>query len=223
MYKNLFASLALSILLVGCAKESTVYSVSIDSPERETELYRASISVIEGRVRAAAAHLELEDIVEDVDIDRRKNTITLTIENGTEELEEKVQGGLTSPFSFEFYVQADTDIPVEEADIIVGETQGFNKTSLSTEHVDWVFVDKDGAAIIEFTEEGKAAKKQVFSELEGEFIGIFVRGKPTYKFLVEEKDIQEDTLLVKTSNAQLSQVFANDVNVGLHVSFTPVQ
>ena len=64
--------------------------------------------------------------------------------------------------------------------------------------------------------------KDLFAESEGKNIGIFIRNQLVSKLLVDTDELIDDIIITDIPTVQLANVFADDVNVGLHVTFTPI-
>ena len=214
------------LLLTACSSTTVTYDLSFNTEAKDTknELILASMRMIERRVSSLDEEYGFENSLKDVDVKRTKENVQLIVKLNEEEVAEELTIRLISPFSIEFM----ENVPMEEADIVVAETQGFKNIALSQEHVTWLTATKnekndEGIVSIEFTPEGIELKRELFKERPGGFIGIFVRKQPVYKLLVEGDDMDNENLLMKIPAVELGRVFADDVNVGLHVSFSPVE
>lgn len=152
--------------------------------------------------------------------------VTVTLSGSNMTVLDTLTERITEPLTIRFM----KEVPLEEADIIIADTEGYKETMLTEDHIVWLThrthpVLKNGEVIIEFSEKGKELRKQIFEENKGNNIGVFVKGRPIYKLLVDENDEEDtDTVVLRNiPNPEMAQIFADDMNVGLHVTFSPVQ
>lgn len=225
MRSHLILGLSAVILLAGCGDKGTVaYSVALKESgvERADDLFAATMRVVERRIEAVAAQQNIKDPLEDIAIERNGTEATITLKLSNTGINEMLRDDLTQSFTFRFM----KEVPLEEAEVVVAETEGFSALPLTEEHLAWVDAKGEGqdpgSAVLHFTAEGQELEQQIFSEHTNENIGIFVRGMPVYKFLVEEADLNQPTLSMNIPNAELAQVFADDMNVSLHTTIAPL-
>ena len=213
-------TLAISaLLLTACGTSSVSYDLNLNlkSPDYEENVLDAAKLIVERHIKAAEASIGVEETINE--IERNGTTIKVTFNN--EEMIEELNNRLTRPFAFEFMEV----VPIEEAQVVVAETEGYSPFGLTGDHVDWLTAEggdgTPGIVTVKFTEEGAEVKNKMFGERVGENVGLFVRGMPVYKLLIEEDDIEGNTLALNIPDAALGYIFADDVNVGLQVTFTP--
>jgi hypothetical protein len=221
---RIIVPIVLTLLLSACGSGSITFNVAVDTAagvDRQ-EMLGASLRMIERRVQAIEQQGGWQNLLEDSDLQADGDDTTITVKLAESEAVDMLIEDMTFPFSFEFMVQ----VPMEEAEIVVAETQGYRTVNLNASHVRQLEdrLTGDGAEVlVEFTGEGITRKTEVFTEHAGETMGLFVRGQPVYQFVVEAADTNSDSFIIKVPQAELASVFADDVNAGLHVTFTPVQ
>ncbi len=223
MKKHLFA-LGMSIaVLTACSTTSTqTYELQFDSDntDRQADLAIASMDVVRRRIEAHGSEPR------DLDIERAGSGTTLVVKVQDAALGEALTTELTAPFVLDFMVQSAEGEPV---DAIVEEHGSFRKIGLGGSTVDWVLPEVDpsdplhGRLLIGFTQEGIVIAQNVFKEHSGKFLGLFVRGQLAAKIKIEDAIPENAIVISGLPNQELAEVFADDVNVGLHVTFVPVQ
>jgi len=214
-------ALAALVFLTACGTSKQAYTVTIDEAgaARADELFAAAMRMFERRVEAVGGQQGTADALKEITLDRNGNEATIRITLTSADLAAALADDLQQAFTFRLMEQ----VPVDEADIVVAETEGFRALPLTEEDVAWINVDasgESGNASVTFTSEGEQRKHELFAEHTGTYIGLFIRGMPVYKFLVEENDVNAPTLLMNIPNSELARVFADDVNVGLHTQIT---
>jgi hypothetical protein len=126
---------------------------------------------------------------------------------------------LEQPFHF--------DVRLEGATTGTGEldTHDWIPTGVEERHLEWVQVlgqAQDGSTSIElfFSKEGRTILADVFRKNEGKNIGLFVRDLLVSKVKVQKEGLAEHVVIGGIPSARIADIFADDVNVGLHVTFT---
>ena len=225
MRLSTIAPLLLTVLLVACGNKTVSIDLTIRATD-ETELQRIlamTKRMVERRVESIEAREGVTETLEDITIDRKTDGAQLKLRFSTPIIGPILSEDLAEPFTLEFMEEC----PVEEADFVVAETQGYKKIPLGIEDVSWLLTEKEseipGVVTMQFTPEGAQKKTELFEPRMGKNIGIFIRGLPVYRLRVEQDDVEKPVLLIKVPNAELGSVFADDVNTGLHVSFYPVK
>jgi len=216
--KRFMLSLALLPLLAACGNSSISYNVHLntDDEERGSMLLFASLRVIERRM------VSLGEEVIDLDIKKKGEENQIYVEAK----EEAALGILTDLLTTPFEIQVMKETPVEEADQVVEGHGGFKKIGISNEDILWLQAAEEpggkGRVTISFSEKGREKIKDLFAESEGKNIGIFIRNQLVSKLLVDTDELIDDIIITDIPTVQLANVFADDVNVGLHVTFTPI-
>lgn len=220
MRRTSFALLFLSLALVSCGGSTARFSLVFDTKEamRVEELKNATERVISRRLEARDKKLEASKFQTVNDV------TTMDVKTSDSEGLQLLKDGLVQPFKIEVLKQVEAG----QGDIISEKFGEFKETGLKTEHFAWITAgsrtfgaQEQGFVEIEFTPEGQAILKKIFTENQGEVIGVFVRGMLISKKLVESKDLQLNGITIDgIPRAELAEAFADDANVGLHVTFT---
>ncbi len=218
--KKLLSALALTLLLTACGGKTVRFSLTFDTKdaERVTKLTEAVQRTIEGRVLAKEKKLIAQSVRKDGD------ATMLDVTVGDEEMAKLLQDSLAVPFTMAIMKQVDSG----QGDLISEKYGEFKETGIVTKHVDWITAGitkvtgaEQGAVVIQFTKEGEALLKDMFAKNRGSVIGIFVRGQLMSKKTIDATDKQTSISIEGIPNGALAAAFADDVNVGLHVKFTP--
>ncbi|MBI3332118.1 hypothetical protein HYZ99_04130 [Candidatus Peregrinibacteria bacterium] len=214
-------SLVLSVgavtLLAGCSGTQARYRLEFDTEDAtvRTQLVDAAKRVVQRR---------LEAIGEDPD------NLAVTIENGetilvvdtaSDAIKDSITEQLTAPFTMRIMKEVEGT-----GDITVEGHGSFAAAGITEEHLEWVTAGKDtdpekGRVMLEFTEEGRAVMGEIFHENVGKYIGLFVRDRLVSKLLVESDEVKENIIITDIPAFLLAEIFADDLNVGLHVTFVP--
>lgn len=212
--------LALTLLLAACGGKTVSYRLTFDTVDtlRRQELTAAAGRVVEGRM---AAH---QTPVKNLQINEEGESVILTaVAPAGGASADWLHDGLQTPFTMSIM----KEVPKGQGDLVSEKFGEFKETGLGTSSFDWVSSsqtpDGKGNAVIQFTEEGKKTLAQVFAANKGKTIGIFVRGQLMSKKLVDATDGKQEGITVDgIPSAEVAAGFADDVNVGLHVTFTPI-
>ncbi len=217
--KRFVIALPLLFLLAGCAK-TVKLSVAFDTQDaaRRTALEAAVSRSVDGRMVSKGKKVIRQELT------TTGETNVLTVQVSDSEAAKLLSDGLTTPFTMSIMKQ----VAAGEGDVISEKFGEFKETGIETKHFDWVTTAlsvteagvSQGSVVISFTEEGQTLLKDVFAKNRGGVIGIFVRGQLMSKKLVDAKDKQDSIQIDGIPGEELAKAFADDVNVGLHVTFT---
>jgi len=206
--------LTMTLLLSACNTNTVSYRLETDvKDERLTEVLNASKRVVERRLQAMG-----EETPVDVTNDQGKIHIRIAVEK---EVADALTQELTAPFSMRIMTEA----PAGKGDINVEGQGSFKESGITEDHLVWVTAGADtnpekGRVLLEFSEEGRDLMGDVFRNNKGKYIGLFVRNHLVSKLLVESEEIKESILITDIPSVLLAQIFADDLNVGLHATFT---
>lgn len=209
------------MLLTACTggANSVVYNLEMDTDDADTksELAFAATRVIERRLES------MGEASENVDIQKQGQAVQVLVEVANEDVAELLTGELTEPFSLQIMEATD----IAEADIVVGNEDGYKATGITKEHVEWLLAEEEanqkGRVTIIFTADGREKMQALFKEKVGEYIGLFVRDRLIAKLLVDTDEMKDDIIISEIPSPALAETFADDVNVGLHVLFSRAQ
>lgn len=224
--KRAFSALACSLMLLSaCGNGVSVgYRLTFHkAPGSEQDLALASLRVIERRLQ------NMDEELRDKEVKNDDGNISLIVHVANKEAAEELTRQMTEPFTAEIM----EELPVgstETADIVVEGQGSFKGTGISS--LDIIGVDArptpndntetpKGEARIRFSDEGKKKMQELFRTHQNKAIGLFVRGRLVSKLTV--KSLLPDDLTIRDiPSSALASVFADDMNVGLHVTFAPL-
>lgn len=114
--------------------------------------------------------------------------------------------------------------PLEEADVVLFDTEGFKATSITGPDIYWVEVaqDSEGKAAmrIVLTEEGQQELQELFRSLTGQQVGLFIRNQLVAKLLVPETEFEQDIRVFNIPDRSLATTVADDLLIGRYVTFS---
>lgn len=213
------AFLLATVLLSACGEVTVTYDLTIDEvyADQKSELTLASMRVIERRLKRIG-----EEILEK-DITAASGIPSITLMLGDKVARDILTEELLQPFTLRIMAEVADD---ESADITVAGHGGFTETGLTEEHMTWANAIEDtdpslGRVTLIFTEDGRILINDVFAEHNGEYVGLFVRERLMSKLLVESAALMDDIIIRDIPSTEIANIFADDINVGLHVTFVP--
>jgi preprotein translocase subunit SecD len=208
-------------LLTACRTTLAAYELQIDMEDeaRRTALVSASMRVIERRLESIGE----EPAEKDVDIQDQTVRMILRVANDT--IRDILTDQLVAPFTLRIMREAKEDS--EGATIVEGHG-AFEESGVMEQHLFWITAGIDqetnkSKVTLEFTPDGRNLMGKLFKENKGKYIGLFVRNRLVSKLLVETAELKDDIIITDIPTAELAGIFADDVNVGLHVKFVPVE
>ncbi|MEK7562905.1 MAG: hypothetical protein AAB544_00750 [Patescibacteria group bacterium] len=220
MRTSLFAGLSMVTLLAGCSGSvASNYRLQFDTEEtsRLTLLSLAVTRVVERRLET------MGESVKGLDISQKEEGPELTFTVETEAAAALLRDDLTA--SFDLKIMRETKAG-ETPTIEIEGHGGFIETGVTEEHLEWVEaaeeLDNKGRITLSFSPEGRELMRTVFRQNVGRNIGLFVREKLVAKLQVDTAELKDDIIITGIPSPELARVFADDVNVGLHVIFTPL-
>ena len=211
--------LVAAILLSGCSKKITyTLSFNIENGDQRSMLALASMRVIERRLSRMGNQLLEQDV-------NTKNGITkITVSIRDRAAAQTLTEELVTPFSLRIMQSKGKEPP----DTTVEGHGNFWNTDINEKHLEWVEArpegtdnEKKGTVILYFTPEGRELMKKVFRDNKGKAIGIFIREQLVSKLTVESEKIRDQIVIQNIPSVEIAKIFADDVNVGLHVTFSP--
>ena len=219
--RRLSPIVATALFLAACSLQQTVqYELSFYSTDKNTQeaLTLTSLRVIERRLE----HLEAPATEKTSEVKDGKTIITVKIPS--KDAAAALTAELTEPFKVRIMAQTGSG---EISDITVENHGSFRETGITEKDFEWVDARKDpkndmGEVRLRFTEDGNEKMKNLFRQMKGKNIGLFVRDKLVSVLLVSSDVFPNDIVIGDVPSPELAQVFADDMNVGLYVIFTPV-
>jgi hypothetical protein len=216
--KRFLFLVAFPLVLAGCGSADVRYQLSFDIYDKQAvdDLTLASTRVIERRLE------RLEATVKDQSIERSETGAVVSLSLTDATAANILTGELTQPFKLRVMKEA----PAGQGDITVEGHGAFAETGITESHVVWGEAAEDaerkGAVRITFTPEGRAKLATLFQENNGKSIGIFIRDRLISKLMIKSDQIQDNIVIRDIPNPDLAKIFVDDLNVGLHVTFTPL-
>lgn len=218
--KRLFLLSLPLALLASCGGEfNRTYQLSFDVTDNELrqELMQQSVDVITRRLDS------METSLIAAEFSASGATALLKVTVSDEETANMLTAGLTEPFTFDIMVEA----PAEEADVTVEDLGGFKRTGVNGDDVEWVQARQEpgsakGQVRLVFTAAGRDELTALFAQNIGKNVGVFVRDRLVSMLSVQSAELDDDVVISGIPDPIMADVFADDVNVGLHVTFTPL-
>ncbi|PIP65710.1 hypothetical protein COU77_00440 [Candidatus Peregrinibacteria bacterium CG10_big_fil_rev_8_21_14_0_10_49_16] len=221
MKKPLVSLFAISLLLTGCMQTVT-YDVEFHaiSKDREGQLLLASLRVIERRLESLGSDQLLSQ-----DISTQSDNVSITLSIRDKAAAVLLTEELTKPFTLDVMIETNED---EEPDVDIDGHGTFRKTDITAEHLLWIEAQEDvgtgqqskGRIFLFFTEEGRERMIALFKGNKGKSIGLFVKGRLVSKLRIDTETISDNIVIENIPSYEIAKIFADDVNVGLHMIFT---
>jgi preprotein translocase subunit SecD len=216
--KRLITLLALPLVLAGCGSTTVSYKLAFNTADKsaQEELTHASMRVIERRLE------RMETTIKDQKITGSGSDTTLTLSLSDPKAAEQLSAEVTQPFQLLIMKQ----VPDGQGQVTVQGHGDFSETGIDGKDIVWGEAAEDaqrkGAVRLTFTPEGKTKLAALFKENTGKSIGIFVRGQLVSKLTVKSEEVDDNIVIRDIPNPDLARIFVDDLNVGLHVIFTPL-
>lgn len=207
--------------LVGCGGPATVeYRLTFDTQDAglTKEFTDATIRVMQRRMDHLGVDMTKQDIAKDAD------GVTVTIGMSDGDVADALTEELTAPFDLNIMTMAETETG---ADLVVEGLGGFNATDVTHEDITMVTSGSNeatgvGYVLLHFTDAGLAKMRAVFAANVGKSIGLFVRGRLVSSLEVKSAELPSPLVIDGVPNPELAAIFADDVNVGTHVTVSPL-
>lgn len=219
--RTLFAIASLLVLAACGSSARQQYALTMTGMDEENipTIANQSANVIQRRLESMG--MEGKVAVDDVSASGTLLTVTAENQEGLDALTEQ----LKAPFSLRIMGQTPDG---EKGDVTVEGHGSFSEAGITEKDILWVNGGRDpngtsGTVQLLFTEEGLKKMGELFKKMKGKNVGLFVRGQLVSKLFVASEEIDNDITISGVPSPELATVFAEDVNVGTHVTFTPVQ
>jgi hypothetical protein len=220
MRRTVLAGLSICVLLAACGRAvESRYRLGFNTTDtgRLTELSLGVTRIIERRL------LSMGEEVRGLDVTQKSEGPELSFKVQTQAAADLLREDLAEPFKLSIMR---TVKPGETATLEIDAHGGFVDTGIFEQHLEWVIAseesDNRGRITLRFTEEGRELMRKVFKQNVGKQIGLFVRERLIAKLQVDTAELKDDIIITGIPSSELARVFADDVNVGLHVTFTPL-
>ncbi len=186
---------------------------SLDDAAKNQLLFQAAERVFTRRL--AAVNVESPK-VKVITQDKATASVSMSVPSASVETVERIA---SDPFTFEIRLE----------DGVIKDSTGADQTNWVPTGVDgsmleWVQPVKspDGSDIgveLEFSETGRSKLQEAFKGNQGKDVGIFVRDLLVSKLKINSDKPNEHIIIGGIPSAKVAEIFADDVNVGLHLSF----
>ena len=217
MRRTLFLVALPLVVLTGCGSSTFTYHLSFDSTDeaRQHDLTVRSLSVVERRLEALNADVKDEQIL------TKDKDVRIQVKLADSAAGKVLTQQLTEPYKLRIMHEDDGAKP----DITVEGQGGFSQSGITEKDVLWgeAAQDSDGKGGVKITFTPDGAKKMValFKDNQGKNIGIFVRDRLVSKLKVNATMDSDNIVIRGIPSLDVAKVFVDDLNVGLHVTFTP--
>jgi preprotein translocase subunit SecD len=215
-----FAVLGLSLALVACNGGNTLtLHLDFDTQDAavQNELTFVALRVIGRSLGRIGEHITDQSVTTDT----TGTSIRLELESSI--AKDMLQVELQEPFTLALMKESDPAV----AELVIPDHGGFAATGITEAHVENAIASiesdgKRGRVELKFTPEGRALMQQVFKENKGKSLGLFIRGALVSKLLVETDELKDDIVIRDITSHEIAEAFADDLTVGLHVRFLPI-
>lgn len=216
--KRLFVIAGLLTVLAACGAKTTLNAsatVRSADPSNAIKLMQATERVLVRRLAAA---------------DIKNAVVAVTPTTGTDaaielrlpdtEAAEIAKRILSEPFTFEIKLANGVKKDADGAEVTDWQTTGITGVNL-----DWIQPVRDSSdgsigVELQFNAEGRNKLMALFKGSTGKDVGIFVRDLLVSKLRISSDKVEESIVISGIPSAMVAEIFADDVNVGLHVAFT---
>lgn len=135
----------------------------------------------------------------------------------------RVQSILSEQFVFDMRLELKETTPQDQ-----NIEENWEKLGIENQHLIGLQVVTDEktqevAVELLFTDEGRNLLKAAFAKHKGKTVGIFVRDLLVSKLKIASGELSEHIVISGIPSAEVAQIFTEDVNVGLHVAFKPIE
>lgn len=206
-------------ILAACGGPATTsYHLTFDTqdPGDVSMLTTATVRVMQRRLDRLGAELFGQHVVQDAE--GANLEITASDKGALDELTAE----MTAPFDLDIMVAT-----TGSGDVAVEGYGSFAKTGVTGDDIRMVLAKAAdngvGASVqIRFTDDGLAKMRDLFKKNVGKDLGLFVRGRLVSALTVKSAELPNPLVIDGIPDAELATIFADDVNVGIHVTVTPL-
>lgn len=222
--KRALLSIGLLTILAGCGSSKTlVWDLSLPKTDasRSAVLLKGAERIVVRRLAASQVDRGVSANAVPTAVDRA--TLTVTVPDAA--AAEKASAILREPFTFDIRKEQPATAATGGSDT-AGQTV-WVPTGIEGHDLEWVQVVRasNGNVGIEllFSATGRTKLAALLKESAGGNIGIFVRDILVSSLEVKRTAISDHIVIDGVPSEMVAQIFADDVNVGLHVTFTPAR
>jgi len=215
--RRLFPLVLLSLALVGCGSRTIRFSLTFDVQDslQRTILLEESKKVIERRLSRFEDATPSQMVTEN----GQSGSILLSFNVNNTEARETLTLELLTPYSLKVMTAS-----TGTGDLFIEDQGWFTHTGLTQKHISWAegAADQNGKGVVHlvFSDEGRALLKKVFQDNPGGALGLFVHDRLMAKMPIVSEEPKEEIIITGIPVPDMAGIFADDVNVGTHVTFT---
>lgn len=215
--RRLFPLVLLTLTLAGCATNTVRISLHFDAtdPVERTVLLEETKKVIERRLSRFEDATPTQMLAEQ----QEDGSIILSFVVNNDEARETLVRELLTPFSLRMMTAS-----AETGDLFIEEQGWFTDTGITQKQILWTEgdADQDGKGVVRlvFSDEGRTMLAQVFRDHPEGTLGLFVRDRLMATLPIDTKEPKEEIVITGIPVPEMAGIFADDVNVGTHVTFS---
>lgn len=205
--------------LTGCGSSVMTFEAvsSVSDTTKNSELFQATERVLLRRLAGADIKGSTVTVIPE---DSGSAMVSLTVPSDGTDIVKRIT---SDPFTFEIRIAEGMIKDEEGNDQIDWQATGINGAQL-----EWIETlqgpnPSDIGVELQFSSEGKEKLSNVFKENTGKDIGIFVRDLLVSKLKVNTTEAVDHIIIGGIPSAKIAEIFADDVNVGLYITFTTSQ
>jgi len=215
--KRLFPLVLLTLILVGCGSKTVVLSLTFDVEDsvQRTVLLEEAKKVIDRRLSRFEDATPSSMMVNNQD----DGSVQLSFDVQNDEARKILVDELLTPYSMRVMTAG-----TGTGDLFVEEVGWFNDTGITQRQIVWTEGNSDqngkGVVRLVFSEEGHAMLSEVFSNHQGGELGLFVHDRLMARMPIDSGEPKEEIIIAGIPVPDMAGIFADDVNVGTHVTFS---
>ncbi|MFH0851172.1 MAG: hypothetical protein V1876_00280 [Candidatus Peregrinibacteria bacterium] len=215
--RRLFPLVLLTLALAGCGSKTVRLSLTFDVTDavQQTILLEESKRVIERRLSRFEDATPTPMIVES----GQSGAVLLSFDVNNAEARTALIAELLTPYSLKIMT-----VSTGTGDLFVEDHGWFTDMGISQKQIVSAegAADEEGKGIVRlvFSDEGRAMLTQVFQNHLGGTMGLFVHDRLMAKMPIDAPRPKTEIVIADIPVPDMAGIFADDVNVGTHVTFS---
>ena len=218
MKRYLVIAITSAVFLSACgSKPVVVYRMSLRAPDAAKAMYLIEATERVMLRRLAAAEVQGAQ-VSTLPVNSDSATLTMKLPNSAAAgTAERILG---ETFTFDIRLEK----PGANPDQL--DTSEWQPTALTGASLQWIQVIASSSTgevgvELEFTPAGRGILESIFKGNKGKHVGIFVRDLLVSKLKIDSETVSDHIIISGIPSDRVAEIFADDVNVGLRVNFSP--